>query len=555
MFTSSSQPSRRAPRHRPGAFLTLLAVLMLLPAAAAAQGFDEDFSSPTLDPAWSVVAFSGTRVHGLSSPANDWSLASSPGHLRYILHPMTHGDGYINGYQPTFSYHSCCNHDPGVELHRSFGGTSWTFETKVMYHMPFANGRNFDFRIYFGDGGPGTFYASFVRGRDVHPFNAIYFRLVEKTGSNLSDLTDRVSPPSLVFNPITVTDSTHWFRLDRNGGVLTAFWSDDGTTWNTAWSHDLGSALDGLDQRVVVTGLSWFVPAGSYADYDYIRVTPGRSVLSPVAGDLGAVSTSADCASLTAAGQWCFNQHQGPSHAGNGVGGADDRYAWDANLDSPIPDTDAGRPVYSVAPGVVAATYGGNLNADPRGSEGQVLIEHQTNGVTWWSGYLHMDHIRVRPGQAVLPGTWIGRIADVGDNDKHLHFVVYEGQNVSGGLVSVDAEIAARPDGDADGVPDGADLCPAEDASGLDADADGCRDSSGALAALVQSLGLPPGQETTLLASLHAAEAALARGNLQAARGELNAFLHKVQAQRGKKIADGDAELLIEHASNILAQI
>ncbi|HEX7181499.1 MAG TPA: M23 family metallopeptidase [Thermoanaerobaculia bacterium] len=554
MSKNTSQPRFPVPRHLLGTLLTTL-VLLLAAGDAAAQGFDEDFASPTLDPEWSVVTFTGPRFYGFTSPANDWSLTASSGHLRYILHPMTHGDGYINGYQKTFGYHSCCDHDPGLELHRPFGGTHWTFETKVSYHMPFANGRHVEIRVYFGDGGPGTYYANFVRGRDVNPFNAIYLQLVQKTGSTLSSRVYLESPPSRTLNPPEATDSTHWFRLRREGGLLTAFWSDDGTNWTLEWQRDLGAALDNLDQRVVVTGLSWFLAAGSYIDYDYIRVTPGRSVLSPVAGDLGVVTADADCPPLAAAGKWCFNQHQGASHAGNGVGGADDRYAWDANLNSPVFDADDGRPVYAAAPGVVAATYGGSLNADPRGSEGQVLIEHQTNGVTWWSGYLHMDHIRVRPGQAVQTGTWLGRVADVGAPNPHLHFVTYEGQNVFGGLASVDAALVARPDGDGDAVPDGVDLCPAEDASGLDANADGCLDTAGALAVLVQSLGLPPGQQTALLTSLRAAEAAIARSNRQAALGELNAFVQKVQAQRGKSIPDGDADLLIEYASNTAAQI
>ncbi|MEW6208148.1 MAG: hypothetical protein AB1631_07260 [Acidobacteriota bacterium] len=72
----------------------------------------------------------------------------------------------------------------------------------------------------------------------------------------------------------------HW-RLQRAGGVLTASFSEDGINWTTAWSHNAGAQLDGLQQRVVVTGLSWFVPAGSYVDYDYISVTPTNQ--APVA--------------------------------------------------------------------------------------------------------------------------------------------------------------------------------------------------------------------------------------------------------------------------------
>jgi hypothetical protein len=69
-------------------------------------------------------------------------------------------------------------------------------------------------------------------------------------------------------------DSTYFLRLERDGSVLTGSWSPDGVTWTQGWSRDLGSQLDDLQQRVVVTGLSWFNSANSYADYDYIRLQP-----------------------------------------------------------------------------------------------------------------------------------------------------------------------------------------------------------------------------------------------------------------------------------------
>jgi hypothetical protein len=68
--------------------------------------------------------------------------------------------------------------------------------------------------------------------------------------------------------------STFYFRLERAGGELTTMWSEDGATRDTAFNHDMGTLLDGLTQTVVVTGESWFNPAGSYADWDYITVTP-----------------------------------------------------------------------------------------------------------------------------------------------------------------------------------------------------------------------------------------------------------------------------------------
>ena len=60
--------------------------------------FRDDFDSPTLDPAWQVVAFTGTRVYGYTSPANHISLADNPGHLRYYVDAMTYAWGFLNDY-------------------------------------------------------------------------------------------------------------------------------------------------------------------------------------------------------------------------------------------------------------------------------------------------------------------------------------------------------------------------------------------------------------------------------------------------------------------------
>lgn len=140
-----------------------LALVVLSPRAVQAQSsgptsFAEEFNSSTLDPAWQVVEFTGPEVYGYTEPANHVSLTANPGYLRYSLDRMTHYDGFLNNYQTTYAYHSCCNHDPGLELQRQFSGAAWTLDVKASYYMPFSNGRDLTLRVYFGDGGPGTYY-------------------------------------------------------------------------------------------------------------------------------------------------------------------------------------------------------------------------------------------------------------------------------------------------------------------------------------------------------------------------------------------------------------
>src|SRR6185436_15090741 len=56
----------------------------------------------------------------------------------------------------------------------------------------------------------------------------------------------------------------------------------------------MGTQLDGLTQRVVITGLSWFNTGGSYADYDYVSVTPTNQPPVAISHNV-TVSAGANC--------------------------------------------------------------------------------------------------------------------------------------------------------------------------------------------------------------------------------------------------------------------
>jgi len=262
-------------------------ILLTAFALSSYAGFIDPFTSPSLDPSWSVVTYTGPfpRAHGETSPANEFSLSANPGNLRYTLNPMTHSDGFLNGYATTSGVHSCCTHDAGLEISRPLTGDNWVLETRASYFLPFSNGRTFNFDVYFGDGGPDTFQARFLRGRDTG-YNNVQFILAEFPGAFPSQTG--ISYLSAPDYPFSTSANTVVYRLVRSGGVLTAQWSDDdGTSFQTAYSTDLGNALDGLDQRVSIAGLSWFNPAGSYADYDYVSFSdvpePSSLLLSALA--------------------------------------------------------------------------------------------------------------------------------------------------------------------------------------------------------------------------------------------------------------------------------
>ena len=71
----------------------------------------------------------------------------------------------------------------------------------------------------------------------------------------------------------------------------------------------------------------------------------------------------------------------------------------------------------------------------------------------------------------------------------------------------------------------------------------------------VLALGLPAGTATSLVAQLDAVLAALAEGNLEAAAGQIQAFLHAVEARRGGQIPEADADRLTAAGERILDRL
>lgn len=248
--------------------VSLCALLAVCLPALAQNSFYDDFNSTTLDPAWTVVSYTGTRSYGYTTPANSYSLTASPGNLRYSLEAMTHEWGFVTNYQQM-----CCWYDPGLDLVRTFTGDRWTFETKMHTYMPFTNGRGFRAQLAFGSGGPGTYLVQMWRQRDV---NQNWWGMMTwlQSGTNwdgMARVIDDVYENLPLYGP---ADETGWFRVRREGSVITAWFSFDGTSWTQMAAHDFGTALDGLPQRVILNGESWFVPAGSYADWDYVSLAP-----------------------------------------------------------------------------------------------------------------------------------------------------------------------------------------------------------------------------------------------------------------------------------------
>jgi len=274
--------------------LLFMAVVQPHPIAAAGTDFNEDFNSASLDPAWQVMSysFSGVRSHSITAPANHFDLTSNPGFLRYSLDPMTHNDSFWNGFVPMGPNQYNYTYDPGLVISRPLSGTYWNLEAKAQFNMPSSNGRSIGLNAYFGNGGVDTYEASFSRFGDIGT-SIITMRLRHKTAPTLGANGEGVEFVEIVSVP-SVPSEQYYFRLQRSGTTITAFWSTDGTTWNTAYTRDLGSAITGVAQNVAITGLSWFNPASSYGDFDYIHFkdTSGCYIGAPAAVNEGASFTA-----------------------------------------------------------------------------------------------------------------------------------------------------------------------------------------------------------------------------------------------------------------------
>lgn len=255
------------------------AFLLLLGGPTLAATFRDDFNAPSLDPAWQVVSFDGTRAYGYSSPANHYSLTDRPGFLRYSLDPMTHWDGFVTNFQSDYD-HSCCLMDAGLELRRPLTGDNWVLEGKADFHLPYTNGRGFVMTSYFGDGQTGTYAARIRRYRDVNQ-NSLVAQFFKTNSLSAADITYWSQAIGFEYGSAGPTDDSEYWQIARSGNVLNLAWSTDGNTWSPLSSYDFGTELDGKEQTLVINGLSWFYPANSYADWDYVSFSSYSTTPEP----------------------------------------------------------------------------------------------------------------------------------------------------------------------------------------------------------------------------------------------------------------------------------
>ncbi len=114
-------------------------------------------------------------------------------------------------------------------------------------------------------------------------------------------------------------------------------------------------------------------------------------------------------------------------------------------------------------------------------------------------------------------------------------------------------------DSDGDGINDDEDNCPLENALGFDADLDGCIDTLSGLAEMLEALVnegvIEEELQNSLLSKVENAEKSADKENICAAVNKLEALINQTNAQRGNKISDEAADLIIAYANNLIANL
>jgi hypothetical protein len=129
------------------------------------------------------------------------------------------------------------------------------------------NGRCFYFMIFFNPARDRESALLISRGKDVGPDdNTLQVRLTDY-GSDIASNDHCVSPRDTA----GCGDFTYWYRIIRRGLRIVVSISEDGTAYREVLSGDLPSDLHTVPQFLAISGESWFLPAGSHADWDYVR--------------------------------------------------------------------------------------------------------------------------------------------------------------------------------------------------------------------------------------------------------------------------------------------
>lgn len=255
---------------------------------------------------------------------------------------------------------------------------------------------------------------------------------------------------------------------------------------------------------------------------------------------------------------------------GDGLTDYEERWGWDVTYKGNCPD---------VPPELVPIEY--HVRSDPRNpdadSDGLNDLQEKTNGTdpnrsntdcdgAWDTNdrfevendmnplNIDTDDDGLTDGEEI--DLWIGACGYSPENPE----------NVPQEAIDTAVSNAKNPDVDGDGMTDGEEiaywetlgLAPEEAivfVGDLDMNQNGMIDSLEHFPSVIRRRGLHKGTENSLVSKVENAIKSLEKGNYNVAINQLQAFINEIEAQRGKKISEELAEMLIQYAQNVIWQI
>lgn len=232
-----------------------------LPAPAS---FEEDFSDPVLDKAWSVFEWAQPNVYGYED-FGQYSLKNNPGCLRYYSGQSTIL-GSNSHYLPVFDSYWYWYY-PALEISRTFRGEQWLLEFKVSYSsVPGMNSRSICSSVFLNpddNAGPNIQINRMLGSNQLQV-------LVKLHSKNFTE-------PAWILKEAETEHGdnlTCRFRIYRVGHLIRVDAALEEGEYKTVLMAEVPREMLGKVQRLSLSGTSWYVPALTYADYDYVRVRP-----------------------------------------------------------------------------------------------------------------------------------------------------------------------------------------------------------------------------------------------------------------------------------------
>lgn len=342
----------------------------------ATGDFNDDFSTGTLDPAWSIADY--TPGHG------EITLSENPGFLRYKLTGwLSNQEGWRNTVRSGWL--------PSLAAIRSFSGKEWKLETKVTYNLHERIGSTSrgaqmpNLFIAFGSGNDN--YIQIRRYVDyAYNYNGLVVILTNTNGTPASSASSELVAPGDV-DANEWLNYTYWYRIERNGDSVNVFISYDGANYISTLSFNLPSSTEDV-QRIILDETLW-EPVGSYADWDYFKLTNKPSYRLPFEGRRD-ITVGPNC------------DKNGTAHVGPSAGAID----FSMKLED-VYASNSGRVAFA---GWADGVNFGNL----------VQIKHNDGNISF---YAHLDSISVSKGDSVNKGQIIGVSGRSGNIDFAKCFI------------------------------------------------------------------------------------------------------------------------------------